>query len=130
MLTATAQTQGRRTGDYHWCIEGELVTTSIMICDRDAGDPDGGCGCGRGWNGLNSHKATTTAMVREVDMDFDDYVLAVESSLTAQGWTKYVDPGAPGELAAWMAEVAADYPVGTVMGHRLREPYIRWLTTR
>jgi hypothetical protein len=57
VLTATSRTQGERSGDYCFCVEGELVTLPQVICARDARNPDGGCGCGRGWirSGLTQH---------------------------------------------------------------------------
>jgi hypothetical protein len=124
LLTATTQNQGV-SGDYHYCVEGELVVAPVVICDRDLADPHGlgGCGCGRGWSGLNSHRATTTAIVSEVDITFDNYVMAIESSLSASGWTPTTQHAT--RLAAEMTELAAHYPIGTVLGHFLREPHIR-----
>ena len=123
-LTATDQTQGR-PGDYHFCVEGELVIAPIKICDRDLADPNGlgGCGCGRGWAGLSSHRATTTAIVTDVDITFDDYVLAIEASLTTSGYQATVVIAE--EMAAWMTALADDYPIGTVLGHFLCEPHVR-----
>ena len=86
VLTATSRTQGQRGNDFHWCIEGELVHFG-MVCATDHADPDGGCGCGRAFAGLNSHRATTTAMIREIEsFTRDDYIEAVRSSLDQQGW--------------------------------------------
>jgi hypothetical protein len=68
VLVATRATQGTRGNDYHWAIEGELVRVG-EVCRKDRNDPDGGCGCGRGFAGLNSHRATTTARVAEVPLD-------------------------------------------------------------
>ena len=53
----------------------------------------------RWWEGLNSHKATTTAVVAEVDIEFDDYVTAIESSLAAGGWMKHLGSEAPAAMA-------------------------------
>jgi len=71
VLVATTRTQGARPNDYHYCIEGELVRIN-EVCARDRGDPDGGCGCGRGFGGLNSHQATTTARIAEVPLTLAD----------------------------------------------------------
>jgi hypothetical protein len=49
---------------------------------RDEKDPDGGCGCGRAFSGMSSMRATTTAVVRDLDVSLDDVRLAVEGSAT------------------------------------------------
>lgn len=122
VFTATGHTQGAYPGDYHFCVEGELVMPPPFICDRDAADPDGGCGCGRGWAGLSTHRATTSAVVSVIDgIDLDDYAEAIASSLEYQGWDR--DDAA--ETAERLATIAASYPVGVVVGHRLCDLYIR-----
>jgi hypothetical protein len=86
VFAATSRTQGQRGNDFHWCVEGELVHFSA-VCAADLDDPDGGCGCGRAFAGLNSHRATTTAIVREIEgFTREDYVEAIRSSLAQQGW--------------------------------------------
>lgn len=125
VFTATQQTQGQRPGDYHWCVEGELVTLPNLICEADANNPEGGCGCGRGWEGLNSHRATTTVMVRDLDgLTLDEYTEAIRSSLEAGGWSEVTRTEVL-DLATDLAELASTYPAGTIVGHRLREVYAR-----
>jgi hypothetical protein len=58
VLVATRETQGNDDGDYCWTVEGELVTPVTFECCV----PES-CGCGRGFPGLVSATATTTAMV-------------------------------------------------------------------
>ncbi len=58
VLIATNELQGTSTDDYSWAVEGELVTAVVEQCA--SGDR---CGCARGWPGLASARATTTAMV-------------------------------------------------------------------
>jgi hypothetical protein len=117
VLVATSATQGVRESDYHWCIEGELVWISIA-CRADQENPDGPCGCGRGFAGMSSHRATTTAMVKELDgFTHDDLVAALHGSLAVQGWP--VDNTA--ELAAMLAEAAQSFPAGAVIERRLDE---------
>jgi hypothetical protein len=117
VLVATAKTQGQREGDFHWCVEGELVWIA-EACALDRADPDGGCGCGRAFAGLNSHRATTTARVAELaEFTPADYAEAIRSSLAEQGW----DSGIAEELAADQAELARGWPVGTVVERRLDE---------
>lgn len=120
VLVATNDTQGQRTNDFCYCIEGELVTVGL-ICAADESDPDGGCGCGRAFAGLNSHKATTTAKVKEVELSEEDYVEALRSSLEVQGWPTEDVP----ELAAWLTELVDSWPTGAIVERRLDDIYIR-----
>jgi hypothetical protein len=114
VLVATNDTQGHRSNDFCYCIEGELVTVGL-VCAADQDDPDGGCGCGRAFAGLNSHKATTTAKVKEVELSEEDYIEALRSSLEQQGWpTEDV-----AELAAWLTELVGSWPTGTIVERRL-----------
>jgi hypothetical protein len=57
VLVATNELQGTRPDDYAWTVEGELVVAEFTSC----ADPR--CGCTRGFSGLASSRATTTAMV-------------------------------------------------------------------
>ncbi|TMQ90388.1 hypothetical protein ETD83_35625 [Actinomadura soli] len=121
LLTATNSTQGFRDNDFDWCVEGELVHIG-MVCARDRDDPDGGCGCGRSFAGLNSHRATTTAMVREIPgFTDDDYVLAIRSSLEQQG----CDPAYAEHEAALLRCLVRDWPVGVIVERRLDEIVVR-----
>ena len=120
VLVATSDTQGQRGNDFSYCIEGELVTVGL-VCPADEEDPDGGCGCGRAFAGLNSHKATTTAKVKDVELSEEDYVEALRSSLAQQGWpTEDV-----GELATWLVQLVSTWPTGSVIERRLDDIYIR-----
>ena len=83
-----------------------------MVCDRDLRDPDGGCGCGRGFGGLTSHRATTTAEVVDLDMTEADLRMAVTTGLSDQGWL-------PAELANEHQDIV-DEAVGLVRA--LAEP--------
>lgn len=125
ILTATTRTQGQRTSDFTWCVEGEVVTADKIICARDERDgPDGGCGCGRSWSGLNSHLSTTTAMVRDIDgFTFEDLTEAVRSFREQAGWLDMMaDSDAEiAEEAARIAEIAAEYPDGAVLETRMGE---------
>jgi hypothetical protein len=125
ILVATGLTQGMEPNDYHYCIEGELVWIQEP-CDRDLRDPDGPCGCGRGFAGAASHRATTTAIVVESEMTPDDVVLAFATSLGDGGWP-----------TAWARDVtdenlelARRLPVGTVIERRLDAFCVRAETLR
>lgn len=115
LITATSLTQGQRDNDFDWCVEGELLHFG-PVCAKDRYDPDGGCGCGRAFAGLNSHRATTTALIRDVPgFDWADYVEAIRSSLEQQGW----DPSTAEDEATELLGLTAVWPTGTVLERRL-----------
>jgi hypothetical protein len=124
VLVATGWTQGERPDDYHWCIEGELVRIG-EVCARDLADPDGGCGCGRGFGGLNSHRATTTARIAEVPLSPAEYAEAIRSSLEQQGGDPCRDCAT--DEARSLAALVADWPAGTVIERRLDDLVVRVL---
>jgi hypothetical protein len=130
LLTATALTQGQRDNDYHWCIEGELIRFDI-VCARDARDPDGGCGCGRGFAGMSSMRATTTALVRDLPMDRLDVHIALAASLHAAGFL--VDPddlASVADAADELMAIADTFDVGDVIERRLDEIRVRSRSSR
>jgi hypothetical protein len=125
ILVATGLTQGMEANDYHYCIEGELVWIQEP-CASGRDDPDGGCGCGRGFAGAASHRATTTAIVVESEMTPDDVILAFQTSLADGGWP-----------TAWACDVtdenlelARRLPAGTVITRRLEAVCVRAETLR
>ena len=123
LLTATRERQGERDGDFCFAVEGELVLLGF-VCATDAADPDGGCGCGRAFSGMSSMRATTTALVRDLDISFDDARSAVEGYYVSAGMGPDVIGDAEfTELVAGtlieMAEIADFVPVGAVVGRRL-----------
>lgn len=124
VLVATASTQGARPNDYCWTVEGELVRVD-EVCRTDLEDPDGGCGCGRGFAGLASHHATTTARVAEVDLGVEEYAEAIRSSLEAQGYEP--DGALVREEAEVLRTIAAALVVGTVLERRLWNLHVRSL---
>jgi hypothetical protein len=82
VLVATNTTQGEHTGDYCWTVEGELVTPVVMPCSSPTQ-----CGCGRGFPGLASSRATTTALVADrPDLEREEVALAFRESLARGGW--------------------------------------------
>jgi len=117
VLVATQQTQGQQAGDYHWAVDGELVTAVVPECS------DAECGCDRGFPGLASAKATTTAMVAELaHMDDASLRVAVTDGLRRQGWLDWLDPDeqaeAVDEQIDAIALVCRHYPAGTVLRRR------------
>lgn len=115
VLVATALTQGERPGDDNWCIEGELVWVQEP-CASDRRDPDGPCGCGRGFAGMSSHRPTTTCRVAEIpEFSREDMIMALRASLRDGGWpTEWAV-----ELADGMLELASLWPEGAVIDRRI-----------
>ncbi|HET6391549.1 MAG TPA: hypothetical protein VFG13_01890 [Blastococcus sp.] len=123
LLTATRERQGERDGDFCFAIEGELVLLGL-VCADDERDPDGGCGCGRAFSGMSSMRATTTALVRDLDVSVDDVELAVQGHYVSSvigagviGGAAFADLVA--ETVAHMVDIAESLPVGAVVGRRL-----------
>ena len=120
ILVATGLTQGTNPNDYHYCVEGELVWIQEP-CDRDRRNPAGPCGCGRGFAGAASHRATTTAMVVDSDLTRGDLVLAYRTSLEDGRW--------PVEWAEDVTDdvlhLIAPLPPGTIMVRKLDEFFLR-----
>ncbi len=122
-LVATSRTQGDRENDYTYCVPGELLWIT-EVCGRDRRDPEQGCGCGRGFGGLTSHRATTTGEVADLEITEADLHLAVRTSLSDQGWLPDVLSAV--ECAAIVQEVVDEVraiadrlPVGTVVRRNL-----------
>ena len=123
LLTATRERQGERDGDFCFAVEGELVLLGF-VCATDQANPDGGCGCGRAFSGMSSMRATTTALVRDLDLSTDDVRLAVEGHYAAAGMGREVIGAAEfaelvSETLDEMDEIARALPVGAVVGRRL-----------
>jgi hypothetical protein len=116
LLTATGRTQGDRDNDFTFCVEGELVMVTAFVCETDRRDPDGGCGCGRAFVGLNSGKATTTALVSDLDFTPEDAAEAIRSALQR---SKLVSADEIPGIIEDVLELADAFPVGTVVEQRL-----------
>ena len=118
VLTATSETQGARDNDFDWTIEGELVWIG-WVCAKDQRDPDhGGCGCGRAFAGMSSHRATTTARVSDLALTRDDVITAYAGYLESAGYGVFVEA----ELAAEVDEMltmCATWRAGDVIERRL-----------
>lgn len=123
VIVASRATQGTRTDDFSWTLEGELVHLPPIEC---ASGPS--CGCERSFVGVASQRPTTTAEVARRELDEGDVVRAVYQGLVD---ASLVEPELPGQrregewlayaLVADLLELADRTPVGTVLGrHRDR----------
>ena len=118
VLIATTELQAASAGDYSFTVEGELVTPLVAECCT----PDT-CGCGRGFPGLASGRATTTAMV--VDRPFissDELRDAVFAWLDRSGWVDLLGDEHADEIDEIIDEhldvideVCRTYPIGTIV---------------
>lgn len=138
VLIATNELQGAAADDYGFTVEGELVTPLAAECA--SGER---CGCNRGFPGLASGFATTTALVAErPGVTEDDLRDAVFDWLDRSGWIELFedtararaeygdDPIDPAddvddliesiidEHVDCIHEVCSAYPVGTVVVRR------------
>jgi hypothetical protein len=82
VLIATAESQGQAANDYCWTVEDELVR--LVDC------PDDLCRCSA-FGGIESHKASTTALVVErADLDPSTLVQVFRQDLENQGYAEYL----------------------------------------
>lgn len=117
LLTATAETQGQRPGDFCDAIEGELVVTFADCHVRAHQDDLLRCreGCPPRFFGLNSHERTTTAMVRDVPVSRADYLLAMTAYAERRG--SPAPQSMACVLATQMVSSAVTFLPGTVIGY-------------
>lgn len=115
VLIATNETQGDQPGDFAHAVDGELVTPVGAECCSPAT-----CGCGRGFPGLASARATTIAMVVDrPELTEQDLRDAVWESLDRGGWADHLDDDEFDALVDdhldCIATVCEGFPVGTVV---------------
>lgn len=80
ILVSTKDGQGLRKNDFCFCNEGELVRFAVA-CDGE--EIDGGCGCRRSMTGVESHTATTTLKVVDLNITPDEYFAKIGGALVA-----------------------------------------------
>lgn len=99
VLEATSKRQGERSGDYHWCIDGELAYNQVISCARID------CGCERGWIGIDSREATTTVQVVErPGLTVAGLAAELAKLLFDNGWISTNDPQ-DDLVAAYVGEI-------------------------
>jgi len=113
LLTATRQTQGDLADDFDiGTIEGELVEPA-PVCDRDLDDEaDNDCGCGRAFVGMTSRRSTTTAIITELDITYEQLRGIVAALDHQQG----ADPEDVDAMTAQLLDMARDYDTGSIAG--------------
>jgi hypothetical protein len=116
VLTATASSQGMLDNDFDFTVEGELVWVGF-VCETDRRDPDGGCGCGRSFCGLSSHRATTTAQVRDLLLSRADVIAALGGYYESAGYGR-VPPDELGAEVDDLLQLVATWDAGTIIERR------------
>ena len=119
VLVATNESQGQSPDDYSYTVEGELVMAVVAECKNRH------CGCDRGFPGLASSLATTTAQVVDLPhLTEGDLRDALFDSLERGGWLDLLraEPDYDiivedmiDEHVQAIAAVCARCPVGTVV---------------
>ena len=114
LLVATNELQGVRPDDYAWTVEGELVVAETTQC------ADQRCGCTRGFSGLASSRATTTAMVVDLPhIDAGTLREVVWDYLARAGWSDLLPDDEVSEVVDEHLEnieiIGSAYPVGSVL---------------
>jgi hypothetical protein len=115
VLVATTETQGEMSEDYAWTVDGELVTPLVEQCSTPFT-----CGCGRGFPGLASERATTTAMVVDrPELSPQMFRTVLADALERGGWAARREDAAFQALVdqhlRCIDHVCAMFPVGTVV---------------
>lgn len=95
--------------DFNFVPAGEIVYEGIVVCCNSRT-----CGCDRSFAGTITHKATTIAVVTDVDMDSHDLFDLAARCGRESGW------GGDLILASLRAvqKDIEDMPVGTILRHQ------------
>jgi hypothetical protein len=123
VLVATAETQGRRANDYCWTEEGELASWPLTECSSEP--VDGACGCRRGLGGLQSHRATTTVKVAEIESTIDEFVGQQRESYLRAGYPEVLVNSIVRRYSFELLLEAERHEVGTILERRGSELKIR-----
>lgn len=114
VLEATRATQGSRDDDYNWTVDGELVFVPFIDCSDER------CGCTRGFAGMTSHRATTTArIVDRPGLDDEEYFEVLIDGMESQGYVIRGDDlleDAVDEVVSAVQALGSVLGPGTVVG--------------
>ena len=120
ILVATKETQGRRTNDFCWCKEGELLMFSTFQCS--GGFVDDECGCHRAMSGIETLTATTTMRVVEEDVAVEDLIKRIFDALRQGSWDKMFNDVTLLKKARTIVkeiiEITEEFPPGVVLERR------------
>lgn len=127
VLVATSETQGMFEDDYCSTLDGELVYIQSVSCSNRR------CGCSRGFAGMTSNRATTTAMVVDrPELSLNDVADALTDSLERGGWLKNCDEAATtemvGGLLTMLVNITEPNEAGSVVRREGDLAYVRGYT--
>lgn len=97
-------------GDFAFTVPGELVHFPPVICDCP------GCGCEVSMAGFVSHKATTSFVSRDLDLDSGTFTELLFETLREGGWVRPESREDMAWVRDWAVEhirAAADLPTET-----------------
>ena len=110
VLCCTSKTQGDEPNDFCWTSADELATLGFVCCNADD------CGCNRSFIGVNTRKATTSAIVAEFDGTWSEYLQALRQSQMDAYPGSYLED--VDFIATYLHSQATKHHVGTVLGVR------------
>ena len=114
VLVSTKETQGQRKNDFSFANKGELLTMGSRC---DGARVDDKCGCARSWVGIDTHKATTTAGVIEIEMTPEEYEQKLYISLK-NAWGEEAANELGKKDAKEMLRIANFFATGSVLENR------------
>jgi hypothetical protein len=122
LLVSTKLTQGFRSDDFSFTEDGELLVFDHI--ETNCGhDPDHPCGCARALCGVDSLNATTTMLVKDVEMSENQFETVIRESVARSGL-------APDQLdtkiiAEDLIALAAIFDVGDVLDRSVNQYRVR-----
>lgn len=106
MLVAAPAEQATGPGDFSFATDGELLYEGQVVCCSSLT-----CGCNRALAGVDSSKATTMAVVAEVELPKAGLIEVADRVAARAGWD--ADHVLYGLLR--IQAIAGSHPVGTVL---------------
>ena len=123
VLIATTKGQGKRSNDFCFANEGELVGFSLE-CDGER--IDGGCGGRRSVVGFDSQKAATTFEVVERPLTEQEFCELHWKRLCKGGWDSIdVQRDVSDKQAKELLRLANRLPIGSVIERRGHDIQVR-----
>lgn len=116
VLVSTHLTQKQRKNDFCFCRDGEMVYLGF---ECDGGGVDDSCGCKRSFSGMDCARATTTALVVDVDEDATWFKSVYVSTMERAGWLRGntdVDPFL--QAAQRVLDIANRFKTGDILEKR------------
>lgn len=107
-VLAAPDTTDPRPGGFVCTMPGELLYRPF-VCDSGR---EGNCGCERSMAGMTTAKGTTIAAVVDRDITPADY-LTTYAAFLVDHWSW--EPDAAREEAQTLADLAAEFPAGTLI---------------